>query len=103
LSYLKRLPLTHLKIDRSFVAGCPVDESDSAIVKAVIGLAHSLRLQVIAEGVEEPAQLEFLLHHGCDSYQGFHYSEPVAPDEFERLVRQAPIATAIRSCPLSAR
>jgi diguanylate cyclase (GGDEF)-like protein/PAS domain S-box-containing protein len=89
LSYIKRLPLTHLKIDRSFLSGCPADESDSAIVKAVIGLAHTLRLRVVAEGVEHLAQLEFLQAHGCDSYQGFLYSKPVPPIEFEAMVRAA--------------
>ncbi|MEP7345208.1 MAG: EAL domain-containing protein, partial [Gemmatimonadaceae bacterium] len=89
LSYLKRLPLTHLKIDRSFLTGCPADESDSAIVEAVIGLAHTLRLRVIAEGVETQAQLEFLQAHGCDSYQGYLFSGPVSPNEFEAMVRRA--------------
>ncbi|MBV6520369.1 MAG: hypothetical protein MNPFHGCM_00475 [Gemmatimonadaceae bacterium] len=91
LSYLKRLPLTHLKVDRSFMDGCPDDESDSAIVKAVIGLAHTLRLRTIAEGVEHDAQLAFLREYGCDSYQGYHFSKPLPAAVFEAVVRDGQV------------
>ncbi len=88
LAYLKKLPIAHLKIDRSFVAGCPMDEHDSTIVKAVIGLAHSLRLQVIAEGVEHKDQLDFLRTHHCDSFQGYLGSKPLGANDFADLLRE---------------
>jgi diguanylate cyclase len=56
-------------------------------VRAIVSLAHSLRLKVVAEGVETPAQLDFLKNVGCDEYQGFHFSRPVPAAEFERLIR----------------
>ncbi|NKN33320.1 EAL domain-containing protein [Marichromatium bheemlicum] len=78
LSYLKRLPFTKLKIDRSFVSELPEDASDVAITKAIIALAESLSLEVLAEGVETPAQCRFLLDHGCRLGQGYLYSKPLA-------------------------
>jgi diguanylate cyclase (GGDEF)-like protein/PAS domain S-box-containing protein len=77
LSYLKRLPVDTLKIDRSFVKSLPADDSDAAIAKAVITLAHTLRLQVVAEGVETEAQRFFLSTQGCDHIQGWLFSEAV--------------------------
>ncbi len=78
LAYLKRLPITTLKIDQSFVRGLPDDENDAAITRAVLALGHSLRLTVIAEGVETAAQRDFLIAEGCDQAQGYFYSRPVA-------------------------
>jgi diguanylate cyclase (GGDEF)-like protein len=82
LAYLKRFSVDALKIDRSFVRDVPSDADDAAIVKGIIALAHSLRLEVVAEGVENVPQLEFLREHHCNSYQGFYMSKPVPHAEF---------------------
>ena len=87
LSYLRRFPIDVLKIDQSFVNDLMVDADDAAIVVSIISLAHSLRLQVVAEGVENAEQLAFLRAHGCDQMQGYHFSRPIAADEFECLLR----------------
>jgi diguanylate cyclase (GGDEF)-like protein len=86
INYLRRFPIDKLKIDQSFVRelGCEVDAS---IVQAIISLAHSLRLKVVAEGVETPEQLQFLRALGCDQYQGFHFSAPLPPGQFAELLR----------------
>ncbi|MGV7206519.1 EAL domain-containing protein [Oxalobacteraceae bacterium A2-2] len=76
LSYLKRFPIHSLKIDRSFVHDIPNDSDDAAIASAVIALAHSMRLKVTAEGVEGPAQLDFLRAQRCDQIQGYCFSKP---------------------------
>ncbi|MFZ6771733.1 sensor domain-containing protein [Undibacterium sp. SXout7W] len=84
LSYLKRFPINKLKIDRSFIDELPDDESDVAIVTAIIHLAHALKLRVIAEGVETGQQREFLHNMQCDELQGFLYSPALAAEEFEQ-------------------
>ncbi len=86
LSYLKRFPIDNLKIDQSFVRGIPGDQDDSAIARAIIGMAQSLRLSVIAEGVETAAQMEFLRGAGCEEVQGYYFSRPLPPDEFAELL-----------------
>jgi diguanylate cyclase (GGDEF)-like protein len=90
LSYLKRFPLDVLKIDRTFINEITTDPDDAAITLATIEMAHTLKLQVIAEGVETPAQLEFLTRNGCDNYQGYLFSRPVPPEEIPRIIPLAP-------------
>ena len=80
LSLVKRLPVSRIKIDRSFVAGLPDDSEDVAIVYAVLGIAHSLGVPVVAEGVEDEAQQTFLTIRGCQELQGFLFARPCAPD-----------------------
>ena len=86
LSYLQRFPLNKVKIDRSFVREIVRNHGDSEIVRAIVSLAHSLRLVVIAEGVETEEQLDFLNQIGCDQYQGYFCSPPVPAAELEALV-----------------
>jgi EAL domain-containing protein (putative c-di-GMP-specific phosphodiesterase class I) len=89
LSYLSRLPLDQLKIDRSFVGSIESGDNNVVICSATIGLAHSLKLKVVAEGVENDAQRHFLSTvHGCDLLQGYLYSRPLAPAAFERWLDQ---------------
>ena len=85
LSYLKRLPLDQLKIDQSFVRNILLDADDAAIAEMIIGLASSMGLAVIAEGVESQAQRDFLAHLGCNTYQGYWFSRPVPSRECEAL------------------
>ncbi|MGN7612758.1 EAL domain-containing protein [Magnetococcales bacterium HHB-1] len=86
LSYLKRLPIHSIKIDRSFICDITIDSSDAAIVTAILSMAKSLDLKVIAEGVEYRDQLECLNKNGCDQIQGFFYSRPLAVDDFKDLL-----------------
>ena len=81
LSYIKRLPIDTLKIDRIFVNDIGVDIQGESIIKAIIGMAHSLNLKIIAEGVETGEQLSFLQKHGCFIIQGYFYSKPIPLDE----------------------
>lgn len=85
-SYLTQLPLDQLKIDRSFVRNIGVKSTDAIIVQTIIGMAHNLGMEVIAEGVETEAQRDFLEKHGCSACQGFLFSKPVPIEEFEELV-----------------
>ncbi len=91
MSYLRRFPIDKLKIDRCFVEQMTARPEDASIVRAIISLAHSLRLKVIAEGVETPEQLQMLADLGCDQYQGFYFSPALHPAKFEELVREDPL------------
>ena len=85
LSYLKRLPLDQLKIDQSFVRDVLSDSDNAAIARTIVALGQSLRLNVIAEGVETMAQRDFLEQSGCHAYQGYLFSRPVPIEAFEQL------------------
>ncbi len=87
LQYLKRLPLNQLKIDQSFVRDIAVDSSDKAIVSTIVAMAHSLGLDVIAEGVEAEDQRKILLDTGCAHYQGYLFGKPVPIEQFEALLK----------------
>jgi diguanylate cyclase (GGDEF)-like protein/PAS domain S-box-containing protein len=89
LSYLRRFPIDVLKIDQSFVHEITLDEDGATLVRTIISLAHSLRLTVIAEGVETRVQRAYLREHGCDHIQGYLVSRPVDRDDFEALVRNS--------------
>lgn len=93
LSYLKKFPIDTLKIDRSFVSDIQVDTNDAAIVLAIIALAKTLKLKVIAEGVELNEQAEYLLKHGCHSVQGYLFSPPIPSQNFENLLRKNDLPT----------
>ncbi|MBJ9976762.1 EAL domain-containing protein [Pseudomonas sp. S75] len=83
LNYLKQFPIDVLKIDRTFVDGLPEGEQDAQIARAIIAMAHSLNLAVIAEGVETHEQLEFLREHDCDEVQGYLFGRPMPANQFE--------------------
>jgi diguanylate cyclase (GGDEF)-like protein len=88
MSYLRRFPIDKLKIDRTFVAEMDTRPDDASIVQAIVSLAHGLRLKVVAEGVENEAQLMALKALGCDQYQGYYCSPALPAAEFEQLVRR---------------
>jgi EAL domain-containing protein (putative c-di-GMP-specific phosphodiesterase class I) len=92
LAYLQNFPIHALKIDRSFVIGINEQSHDAAIVTAIIAMAHSLHLNLIAEGVDRPEHVSFLTAHGCLAAQGFYYSQPVPADVMTQLLHQRNLA-----------
>jgi diguanylate cyclase (GGDEF)-like protein len=97
MTYLQRFPIDKLKIDRSFICDLDSNPDDASIVRAIISLAHGLRLKVVAEGVESAAQLEMLRRMGCDQYQGFHRTPPVPASEVPALLAPEPVPIDARS------
>jgi EAL domain-containing protein (putative c-di-GMP-specific phosphodiesterase class I) len=95
LSYLTRLPLSRIKIDRSFVGKVTRDEQDAAIVRSLIAMAHNLNLGVIAEGVETSQQADFLLNEKCEEAQGFLYAKPLPAEQFVAYLRTQRLALLI--------
>jgi len=87
LAYLKRFPIDCVKVDRSFIKDIPNDVDDMAITKGVIALGHSLRLKVVAEGVETAEQQDFLRANGCDEIQGYLFSKPLPAEEVTVLLK----------------
>jgi EAL domain-containing protein (putative c-di-GMP-specific phosphodiesterase class I) len=88
LNYLRQLPIDKLKIDRSFINNLPEEDDDREIANAIISMGHGLRLTVIAEGVENERQADFLKLAGCDEVQGYFYNRPMAAEDFELLLKQ---------------
>jgi EAL domain-containing protein (putative c-di-GMP-specific phosphodiesterase class I) len=86
LSYLKRFPVDHLKVDRSFVKDLVEDPDDATIVQAIIALGHKLGLKIVAEGVENEQQFEYLRRNGCDEMQGFHFCRPVVAGDLAAML-----------------
>jgi len=86
--YIKKLPVHTIKIDRSFIVEIPQSESDCLVVKAIISMAHALNIEVVAEGVETPEQVDFLNDLNCNIIQGYHYSQPLAQDDFINFVKK---------------
>ena len=91
LGYLKRLPFNRIKIDQSFVRELPRNEDDAAIIRAIVGIANSLKKEVIAEGVEQPEQRDFLLQNGCRLMQGFHFGRPMAAEQLALLMGEGKV------------
>jgi diguanylate cyclase (GGDEF)-like protein/PAS domain S-box-containing protein len=87
LAYLKKFPISTLKIDRAFVVGLPHGENDCAIARAIVTMAQQLRQEIVAEGVETMEQMAFLRELGCDQLQGYLFSQPVPAADFERMLR----------------
>jgi EAL domain-containing protein (putative c-di-GMP-specific phosphodiesterase class I) len=93
LRYLREFPVDQVKIDRSFLREVGTEVAADDLVSAIISMCKALRLRTVAEGVETEEQLSFLRDHGCDEYQGYFFSAPVAPEELPALVRGARKAT----------
>ncbi|MGE5649768.1 MAG: putative bifunctional diguanylate cyclase/phosphodiesterase [Bacillota bacterium] len=93
MAYLKRFPIDQVKIDRTFVRDIPGDGDDEAITTAIIAMAHSLGLSVVAEGVETEQQLDFLRKAGCDIMQGYYFAEPGTPERIQAFLRNSTVPT----------
>jgi diguanylate cyclase (GGDEF)-like protein/PAS domain S-box-containing protein len=101
LAYLKRFPFDSVKIDQSFVRGIPESKDDEAIVEAIIAMAHSLQLKVVAEGVETKEQFDFLRSLGCDQIQGYYFSKPIPANEIVMLLYKTMTREAAATLPAS--
>jgi EAL domain-containing protein (putative c-di-GMP-specific phosphodiesterase class I) len=88
LAYLKKFPITTLKIDRAFVVGIPAEPNDCAIAQAIVTMGQQLRQEIVAEGVETRDQMTFLRQLGCDQLQGYLFSKPLPVADYERLVQE---------------
>jgi len=88
LNYLRQLPINSIKIDKSFIDGLTIDSKDSFIASSLINLAHGIELTVVAEGVEQLAQLDLLRNYGCDEIQGYYFSKPLNVKDFERFLEE---------------
>jgi EAL domain-containing protein (putative c-di-GMP-specific phosphodiesterase class I) len=88
LAQIKHFPIDTLKVDRSFIRNIPQDAEDKAITEAIIAMGKTLSLTVVAEGVETQEQLNFLREHSCDEMQGYHFSKPIAPEQFADLLKK---------------
>jgi diguanylate cyclase (GGDEF)-like protein/PAS domain S-box-containing protein len=99
LAYLKRFPFDSVKIDQSFVRGIPESKDDEAIVEAIIAMAHSLQLKVVAEGVETKAQFDFLRSLGCDQIQGYYFSKPIPASEVVMMLYKTMTRDAANAVP----
>jgi EAL domain-containing protein (putative c-di-GMP-specific phosphodiesterase class I) len=95
LSYLQQFPINTLKIDRSFVGDIRAEEGDASIINAIVAMARGLKLDLIAEGVENRTQLRYLHSQGCSEVQGFIFSDPVPAAELQALVRQDPFRSLV--------
>jgi len=96
LSYLRRFPLQILKIDRSFISGLQADQSSKALVEAIIAMAHSLELEVVAEGVENEGELEFLRQRQVRVVQGYFLSPPLPAEKFRKLLLDTELSLPVR-------
>ena len=93
LSYLRRFPVDILKIDRSFVSGVGDGSQDSVLTEAIVMLARTLQLKVVAEGIEQPAQLAFLRELGCDLGQGYYFARPLPVDQMQGYMDEQRVDT----------
>jgi EAL domain-containing protein (putative c-di-GMP-specific phosphodiesterase class I) len=95
LSHLKQFPIDIIKIDRSFITDIPGNQADEAITDAIIAMGKSLKILVVAEGVEALEQLQFLRSRGCDEVQGYFFSRPIPADDFAKLLRKNLASSAL--------
>ena len=89
LAYLKRFPISQLKIDKSFIHDLPTSSVDSELVRAMVAMTRALNIDILAEGVEEVGQMTFLAAEGCTFGQGYYWSRPVPPEQFKALFQES--------------